>query len=67
MKTNFYLYNQDDVPEVPKEICNARIELLQSHLAELLSVHYMQQDNQRINAVQQAQKFWRALRDGEVV
>ena len=67
MKSNTYLYNQEGVPAVPTDICNARIDLLQVHLAELLSVHWMEQDNQRINDVQAAQKFWRNLRDGDVL
>ena len=65
MGTNLELYGTTDVPVIPKEVANERLELLKSNLSGLLCVHYMDQDNDLINAVQKAIKHWEQLRDGE--
>jgi len=67
MRTNRELYGTDDVPVIPKEVANERLELLKSNLSGLLEVHYMHQDNDLINAVQRAIKHWERLRDGEEI
>jgi len=67
MLTNKELYGTEDVPLVPKEVCNTRLELLKERMAELLSVNYMWQDNSTINEVEKAIKFWTTLRDGESI
>ena len=59
------LYGRDDVPKVPEHVCNFRLKLLKERLEELLSVHYMDWDNSKINKVQKAITFWTKLRDGE--
>jgi len=67
MLTNKELYGTEDVPLVPKEVCNTRLELLKERMAELLSVHYLVQDNSTINEVEKAIKFWTTLRDTQEV
>jgi len=67
MRTNIELYGTTDVPCIPVEICNERLELLNSNLGSLLEVHFMHQDNNLINAVQKAIKHWTQLRDGEEI
>ena len=65
MTTNMELYGREDVPRVPEHVCNFRLGLLKERLEELLSVHYMEWDNSKINKVQKAITFWTKLRDGE--
>jgi len=65
MLTNLELYGTEDVPSVPAEICNERLRLLEIHMRTLLDVHYMKQDNQTMNSIIKAQKFWTQLKDGE--
>ena len=64
MLSNLELYGTEDVPLVPKETCDRRLELLKIHMRKLLSVHYMNQDNQTMNEVDHAIKHWTQLRDG---
>ena len=62
MKTNEYLYGESiDVAPVPEEIIMRRVEILEEHLDELLSVHYTERDGMRCTAVINAIKFWREL------
>ena len=67
MLSNYELYGTDDVPQIPKEIANERIELLNTHLDKLLAVHYLKQDQVLINNVLDAKKHWAKLRDGETI
>jgi len=67
MRTNLELYGTDDVPRIPIEIANERIELLKANLSALLEVHFMYHDNDLINAIQKAIKHWTQLRDGEEI
>ena len=67
MKSNKELYGTENVPQVPQEIANKRLELLRIRLHDLLSVHYMEQNTHLINEVQKAIKFWEALRDGDTI
>ncbi len=67
MLSNYELYGTDDVPQIPKEIANERIELLNIHLDKLLAVHYLKQDQVLINNVLDAKKHWAKLRDGETL
>ena len=65
MLSNEYLYSTEDVPRVPEEICDERLKLLETHMRKLLDVHFMEQDNQKMNSILKAQKFWMALKLGE--
>jgi hypothetical protein len=67
MRNNIELYGTNDVPLVPKEVANERLELLNSNLSGLLEVHYMYQDNDLIREVQKAIRHWTQLRDGEEI
>ena len=62
MKDNIYLYNTEDVPEIPREFVVRRVELLNEHLTELLEVHYRERDIQRYQAVVKAIRFWEELK-----
>ena len=64
MLSNLELYGTNDVPRVPKKTCNIRLALLKKHMRELLSVHFMEQDNNTMNEVTKAIKHWEQLRDG---
>jgi len=65
MISNLELYGREDVPKVPETVCNFRIKLLKERLEMLVSVHYMEQNNDLINKVQKAITFWTKLRNGE--
>ena len=65
MISNLDLYGREDVPKVPKHVCDFRLQLLEERLKELMAVHWMEQDINLINQVQKAQTFWRKLRNGE--
>ena len=67
MISNMELYGTEDIPLVPKEVCNGRLDLLLIHLKKLMSVHYMDQDTYTINKILEAQNFWKKLRDGETI
>jgi len=67
MITNLELYGTKDVPKVPKEIADKRIDLLTARLKELMDVHWTQQDTHLINKVRSALDFWRQLKQGETV
>ncbi len=62
MKTNKYLYGEDaEVEELPADIIMRRVEILEEHLTELYTVHYMDRDYERIRAVDKALKFWHSI------
>ena len=63
MKDNIYLYDTDDVPEIPNEIIVRRLELLKDNLAELLDHSYHTRDTARVNALLKAIKFWENIND----
>ena len=53
MKTNKYLYGEDaEVEELPADIIMRRVEILEEHLKELYTVHYMDRDYERIRGRQ---------------
>ena len=58
MKDNIYLYNTNDVPEIPNEVIVRRLELLKDNLAELLEHSYFTRDTARVSAVLKGIKFW---------
>ena len=65
MLSNLELYGTEDVPVIPKEVCDERLKLLRNRLEELMSSHYMNRDNNAINNVLKVQEHWKRLRDGE--
>ena len=55
MLDNNYLFGEEvEVPEFSQYVINMRLSLLNKHLAKLLSVHYSERDNERINAIHKA-------------
>ena len=65
MISNLELYGREDVPKVPDTVSDFRIKLLKERLAELVAVHYMEQNNDLIGKVQKAIAFWTKLKNGE--
>ena len=65
MLSNLELYGTNDVPKVDKKTCNIRLYLLKEHMKKLLSVHFMEQDNNTINEVTKAINHWKRLKNGE--
>ena len=63
MKDNIYLYNTEEVPEIPNEIVVRRLELLRDNLEELLEHSYFIRDTARVNAVLKGIKFWENIND----
>ena len=63
MKDYTYLYGdyKDDIVEIPQEVIQNRISLLDLHLSELLEVHYSERDTTRIKAVCDAIDFWKNI------
>ena len=60
MKSNMYLYNTEDVPDIPQEIIVRRLELLKDHLSELMDVPIEQRGKVRlrIHDVEKAISYW---------
>jgi hypothetical protein len=64
MKNNCYYYGTQDVPKIPNEVLEARIELLQTNLSNLLNhSYYLDRDTVRINDILKAIKFYTVLKD----
>lgn len=64
--TNMELYGTDNVPPVPKEVAEARIDLLQSRLRVLLKDSWNgEQVSYDIRKVLQAIDFWQQMSTGE--
>jgi len=63
MKSNKYLYNSDEVPEIPADIILKRLELLNEHLSELLDVHYNKRELGKVRDVERAIEFWEKMRE----
>ena len=62
MHSNIYLYNSNEVPEIPAEVIMRRLELLKDNLEELLDHTYFARDYERVNAVLKAIKFYEELK-----
>ena len=61
MLSSDYLYDVDVLPselQIPKEVIDGRIKLLNEHLTKLLEIEYTQREFTRVNAIQRAIKFW---------
>jgi hypothetical protein len=59
--TNEYLYATSDVPQIPQEVIDERIRLLNENLERLLEVHWLRRDSARVNAVLKAINFWETI------
>ena len=64
MRDNSYLYGKGvDVPEIPQEVIDERIKLLNENLAKLLAVAWYKRDGARCNAIYKAIQFWTKIND----
>jgi len=62
LKTNKYLYGSEiEVPPLDVEVILRRIELLCEHLDKLLEHSYHVRDQERVEAVLKAIKFWQKM------
>jgi len=64
--SNLYLYDTEEVPELPKEIIDERINLLKKHLAVLLDHSYHTRDNYKVASVLKAISFWEDISSADV-
>ena len=64
MKDNSYLYGDNvEVPTIPQDIIDKRVELLKAHLEKLLNHSYYTRDTTRVNKVIKAIDFWEKIND----
>jgi len=63
-RTNQYLYDTDDVAQIPQEVIDERLSLLDKHLSKLLDVDMFERDTERVAAVLKAQDHWRDMQNG---
>ena len=63
-ESNLRHYGTTTVTPIPDHIVNERVALLEKRLKVLMSVHFMEQDNNAINGVLADIKFWK--RRGEM-
>jgi len=62
VKTNEYLYGSGViVPEIPTEVIEGRIKLLDTQLRELQAVHYLLRNRTRVREIIEAMNFWRNI------
>ena len=66
MKTNSYLYGDNEVPEIDPLVIARRVSLLDDMIDELNDVHYMVRDDVRINAILRAKSFWLNINKKEI-
>ena len=60
--TNEYLYGKGiEVPEIPKDVIDKRIELLNNHLEKQLDVSYQERDLKLVGQILKALRFWRNI------
>jgi hypothetical protein len=59
------LYGTDNVPRVPAEVANPRIEMLKERIAYLRTQPYSEINNYTVNEALKGIKHWTRLRDGE--
>jgi hypothetical protein len=56
-----YLYGIEDVPEIPQDIIDRRIAVLEANLSKVLDHSFYTRDGRRANAILKAIKFWTQL------
>jgi len=61
MLNNMYLYNTQLIPEIPQDVIDGRLRLLDEHLSILLDVEMMKRDDKRVAAVLKAVSFWGSI------
>ena len=64
MHASEYLYGTDvEVPQIPQNIVETRIALLEDNLASILDVNYLIRDLDRERAVIKAISHWRNINE----
>ena len=56
--TNLYLYGIEDVPEIPQDVIDARIAILNKRLRQVQDVNYKTRDLELRNKLINAINFW---------
>ena len=56
-----YLYGDYEILDIPQEVIDNRIEILNKRLEEVLSVPYMERDGSLVNKLCDAISFWRSI------
>ena len=65
MLTNLELYGRDDVPPVPKNIADERIEMLRENLKIQLEMPLKKQSSYLQTRILEGIKFWQKLSNQE--
>jgi hypothetical protein len=66
MKSSEYLYGIERLPsnaQIPKEVIDERIKLLNENLTEILASDWSTRDFNRVNDIAKAIIFWRTIND----
>jgi len=58
LSKNLYLYGKEEVPEIPEEIIQQRINILQLNLKDILNISWEKRDDERANKIIKAIEFW---------
>jgi len=58
---NMYLYGTEEVPKIPQEIIDGRLDILNNNLRKLLNDSYLERDRVRVNKILKAIEFWKKL------
>ena len=66
MLNNMYLYNTQLIPEIPQDVIDGRLRLLDEHLSILLDVDMMKRDDKRVAAVLKAVSYWGSINRKDV-
>jgi len=62
MKTTSYLYGLNNKPlDIPQDVINNRIKLLNDNLNKILKHNYLERDTKRMNDVLKAIEFWNSI------
>jgi len=61
-----YLYNTQLIPEIPQDVIDGRLRLLDEHLSILLDVDMMKRDDKRVAAVLKAVSYWGSINRKDV-
>jgi len=62
-QTNMYLYGVDNPPEIPKCVCQERINLIEANLTKVLAQSIQDRDDAKKNYLIKAREFWTDMRD----
>ena len=58
------LYGSENVPKIPQDVIDSRIDMLDANLTKLLEVLNETRDSERITKVLNAISFWASINKG---